>query len=604
MADIEWSFDLVDNASDAAKKIDASMAKLPKTLSEVDAKLKKINDTSKLEKIAKTTDPLKKLELALKAQRDRLAEQEKSVKSTGVTLDSFGLGFAAKMATVHGAIELAVSGTKALVGFLANGAVSLAKFAIASSDSKRAMLGTLDVFEGSKQQEVFGVLQKMGIAVGQSADDAVKGYADMRAAGFKAKEAQDVLAASFDVAAQKGGGEAGNAAAAKFQDLFVKFRALEKVGKKDILSLARDVGIAPEVLADALGKRIKTTSEGAKKLLDAGTANAIDVSNALLDVVENKFDKGGALGDKAKEFAEGSIPSQLQRIKDKFGNLFEDSKLQPIVNILKKVADAIDGPLGEKAQKLSEKFFSLFENLESKFDDLRTGFDGVFDIEKLSDTWNKISGISDALGLGARTGDDWQRIGKMIGGVVMAVGGFVALLIEVGDLVSKLIDKFIILNEKIYKGVGGFLKSGWDSAKGFVSGLSAGSEEANAAAAKMGESSLQGLNSTLEIQSPSRKFFKSGAYSAEGYAGGFATYDLGASVRDSMNEIASYRPSFDSASASSAAMPYASGGGAVVSVNVGDINVNGAASPVETAREVSRSLSSEVIEALQRFSYA
>lgn len=604
MADIEWSFDLVDNASDAAKKIDASMAKLPKTLSEVDAKLKKLNDNAKLEKIAKTTDPLKKLEIALKAQRDRLAEQEKSVKSTGVTLDSFGLGFAAKMATVHGAIELAVSGTKALAGFLARGAASLAKFAIASSDSKRAMLGTLDVFEGSKQQEVFGVLQKMGIAVGQSADDAVKGYADMRAAGFKAKEAQDILAASFDVAAQKGGGEAGNAAAAKFQDLFVKFRALEKVGKKDILSLARDVGIAPEVLADALGKRIKTTTDGARKLLDAGTANAIDVSNALLDVVQNKFDKGGMLGDKAKEFADGSIPAQLQRIKDKFGNLFEDTKLQPIANILKKIADAMDGPIGEKIQKLSDKFFGLFETLESKIGEVTDGFNGAFDIEQLSGWFEKISGISDALGLGARTGDDWKRIGKVIGFAVMALGGFAAIMIEIGDLVSKLIDKFVKLNEKIYNGVGKFLKSGWDSAKGFVQGLTEGSAEANAAAEKMGQASLDGLNTTLEIKSPSRKFFQSGAYSAEGYAGGFATYDLGASVRDSMNEIASYRPSFDSVSSSSSTMPYASSGATSISVSVGDIHVNGASSPVETAREVSRSVSSEVIEALQRFSYA
>lgn len=643
MADISWDFELVDKATPAIKEIDGAMGKLPQSLAEVDAALKKVDNAAKLQSIARTKDPLKQLELGLKLQKSRLTEaagaagtHEKAIakagdasKSAGVSLETFGLGFAAKLATVAGLTELAVAGVKKLGSFAYDGITGLVKLGIESSEAKTAMLGALDVFEGGKSEAVFGTLQDMGIAVGLSADKAVKGFTDLRAAGFKAKEAQDILAASFDVAAQKGGGEGGAAAADKFQDLFVKFRALEKVGKKDILSLARDVGIAPEALAEGYAKRIGKSADAARKLLDDGKAGALDVSNALLDIVQAKFDKGGKLGDKAKELASGSVTLQLQRVKDLWGNLFEDAKIKPFAKAVEKLAESLGGPLGDKVKALTDKFFALFNfdaididgplnkavdiasRLVDKSIEFGSGFRSAFDPQMVVGFHKSIDDFNKSLGVSSKS---WSDIGASVGKFVTYLGIALEITMRIGEVVQKLaphLAKFALTGGAANVAdaggwlggkIAGFFGKGEQTAKGFAAGIAAGTPDVAAASKGMVQGSADAIVEKAEIRSPSKMTFRFGGYMAEGISEGWQSRDP---MGDIGADVASFRPQLASASAAPAP-DFASGQGRQISITFGDINIGGVAggSPSDFAAAFTESAKEKMISFLTEASFA
>ncbi len=366
----------------------------------------------------------------------------------------------------------AMLGVYAAVGY---GAISLIKLGIEASESKRAMLGALDVFEGARSDKAFSVLQDFGIAAGVSADRTVQAFADLRAAGFESKNAQDILAASFDVSALKGGGEAGIAAAQKFQDLFVKFSAVGKVSSKDLTTLARDVGIAPEAIAEGLAKRTKISVDAAKKALEAGKADAVDVQNTLLDVVSNR--SGGALGSRAKALADGSVTGQLQRIKDLASNLLEDVNIAPFANALGKVTEFLRGDGGERIKRLAEGFFNLFASGQ-KFDlervmrgvvdimekavgvveDLSAGFGDTFKPELIEQILGPLNKFLDG---GTQGSSIWRTVGMVIGAVAAQTVLLLELTAKVAGIVGKMVGGIVSTVDKVR----GLFTSSKDSGK-------------------------------------------------------------------------------------------------------------------------------------------
>ena len=643
MADLEWLLDVGGNAKSVLADVDAVLAAMPKDLTKVEAGLKAFDRAIAAANIAKINDPLRQnaalLKLHAQALREDAAEADKGAaaqkrhedalrrdaqaaakaaeavklakakeaaahaKELGNAIENaFGLGQIAQIASVAGAIDMVAGATKGALSFLGHGAIELFKFGLEAQQGKRAMLGMLQVFEGAGTDNAFATMQEMGIAAGVSADKMVNAFAGLRQAGFNAKESQDILAASLDISAARGGGEQGKAAADKFQDLFVKFNALGKVGSKDLLALARDVGVDPtKQLPEALAARMKVPVEQAIKLLDAGKADAKTVENALLDIVQKDINKGGKLGDRAKDFAAGDVASQLQRIKDLGSNLFEDANFKPVAEIVKSIADNLKlaGDRGE-LKALAERFVGLLGGVEdldvrgalekvitgldavvSGAERVKAGFGEAFHPETFQQTKELLDMVDVVLGKTGEKSDSIHGIGVAFGMVANHIAMSVALL-----------EKLIELAARAASSIAGAVQSigqfGGDVGGGFAKGIEQGDGGAVwDAAVNMAKLPLKAVAGTLDIQSPSREMAKLGAYAGEGFSEGLEDESPSAALAAAVST-----PTISTTTNNS------SRGGVVVNLTFGDIIGGGEPGRV---REDARA---GVLEALEELGYS
>lgn len=618
MADLEWLLDVGGNAKSVLADVDQVLAAMPKDLTKVEAGLKAFDKAIAAANIAKMNDPLRQNAALLKlhaqglkedaaaadkaaasqrhhedAVRKEAAAQEKANEQLRLSkakdaakdanelgsaiANAFGVGQIASIAGVAGAIGLIGGAVKGAISSVAHGALELFKFGLEAQQGKRAMMGMLQVFEGAGTDNAFSVMQDMGIAAGQSADKMVQAFAGLRTAGFNAKESQDILAASMDISAAKGGGDVGKAAADKFQDLFVKFNALGKVGSKDLLALARDVGVDPtKQLPEALAARMKVPVSAAIKLLDEGKADAKTVENALLDIVQKDINKGGALGDFAKSFAAGDMPSQLQRLRDMASNLFEDANFKPAVGFVKNIADALEVAKnhGDPLKALAERFVGLIGGIDSfnvgsalegaieildvlitDAEKLKEGFASTFNPEAYTATIEALRQVDALMGSTGEKSDTAKLVGQVFGFLATQIAIAAAVLEAFLGHLSR-------LGGMAGAAMGQISELGGNVGGGFAKGIASGDGGAVwDAAVGMAKLPLKAVAGTLDIQSPSREMAKLGAYAGEGFAQGLEDESPSAAVAASVAT-----PSISTTNNTS------SRGGVVVNISFGDIN--------------------------------
>lgn len=649
MSDLEWLFTVDGNAKEALSQVDQVLAAMPKDLAKTEAGLKALERALNAQNIAKINDPLRQnLALAkeharvlreeaaaadkaaaserakaLATQRDadatkrateaahaKAAEEAKRQTDAvgGALANAFGVGNLLKITSVAGAIDLVASAAKGLVTGVAGGALELFKFGLEASQGKRAMLGMLQVFEGGRTDTAFSALQDMGIAAGQSADATVQAFAQLRSAGFKAKEAQDIIAASFDISAARGGGEQGKAAADKFQELFLKFRALGKVGSKDMLALARDVGVDPsKQLPEALAARMKVPVAAALKLLEAGKADAATVQNALLDIVQKNINKGGGLGTKAKELKAGDVLLQVQSLKDVVSNLFENVDVSPFAKALGNVSEAIKKVDGEGGRigKIVDRLFALgggigdldatsaiesavelFDAIVTDLEQIKAGFSATFDSKAFEQTTAALDKIDALMGNVGKSSDQASSLGKVFGFIATQVAISVAALA-----------KFIELEERVVGSIAGTVSKVAGVAQEVGTGFSQGIKTGDGgkvfdAAVTMATAPIRAVTSTLDIRSPSRKMEGLADMTWEGWERGNEKAAPGAGF-DARLDVASSSSGGGRAQA-------ASGGGRSLVVNFGDIIVQGASA----AADVRDAVYDGVLEALEALGQA
>ncbi len=602
MADLEWVFQVVDKATGPLRHIDEKMRAMPNDLEKVEDAFKKVDQAIKLQNLAKIKDPLKQTQALLAMQRDKLKELGGAAKTHAVPaseiLESFGLGFIAKGATLVGAIDLVVGGLKALGSMAVAGVAGLFKLGLEASESKRSMLGMLDVFEEGRTNKVFGTLQDMGIAAGISADNTVKAFAKLRGAGFGSKNSQDIIAASFDVAAARGGGEDGLKSAEKFTEIMTKLRATSKFEAGDLNELSK-LGISTDLLTNAMAKRLHKTSKDARKLIADGKADAVLIQNAMLDVVQSKVNAGGALGTKAKELAGGSVNAQLQALKDRFGNLFEDVNIQPFARALARVGELLGGDLGNKIKSLAESFFKLFDT--GGFLDLERilrgivdisgavyeGFNKAFSSEKLSSFFASLDAVDKKMGLATSSDklEGWKTFGTILGTVVGVMGVMVGLGV-------KMVEVFTTLASLPQEALNRVLDAGKGIADGFKAGIKSG--DPNGAVREMAQGGIAGIKQEYDMHSPSRVMKRLGSYAREGW-------DLGLEDGEP-NPIAAIgaNPSNQPLGLSAAV------GGKQIAMQMGDIIIHSSAGGDASAmaREVRAAVQDEWLQMLERVSEA
>ncbi len=654
MSDLSWVFEVVDKSSGPLKNIDDKLKVLPNDLNQVETALKKVDEAAKLQALSRMP-ALKQASVLLKDHAAKLREsklaEEKTAAAKKVSqqkmLENAKAKYEQNRKAQQAAIQREMAQVKAfkekiaaakvveqqkseqLIGELVNvagmgasfavglgtaflgAAMALTKFGIAASQAKTAGVGMLQPFEGARSEKAFDVLQRMGIAAGQSADETARAFQKLRSAGFASKSAQDVLAASFDIAGLLGGGEQGKQGGDKFREMFAKLALKGKAEGEDFKVLS-EIGVGLDPLAEALGRRLKVDAKTAKALMQSGAANGVDLQNSILDVVQKKINGGGALGTKALSSASKSVDAQMQSLGDNAKRIFQDVNVQPFVDALAQVNKALAGDTGARIKVLANNFFQLFEaggklnlvralevtvdiveQLWTKAETFGAAFEKAFDTPFLADFNAVLNDVDAKLGIApSRGADGFAALGKVIGTVATGFVVFLRVLETIDRVIAKIGDGVKGLATGAFSKVVDIASKGSAAVEGLAQGLLSGKTDITAAAAKLGNLIPQTVAGELEIRSPSRVMDRLGENAGNSLMGGFEGTQPSISVDDVVSA-----PSITLGDIG------ASGRGSV-SVQIGDIVVPAGGDAGRIARELAGRVREEMLKVFEEMGYA
>jgi hypothetical protein len=425
---------LVDQISGPAQKANHSLHAQQQALHDLEKQLKAVEHTERLHAVHKEKDPYKKQLLSLRMHRDMLKEHVTQTRSA--TPQTMGLGKA--LAFFGGASGLASSAFSLLSDVVSSGigfvfsltermvglGLAIGKTVVHSNDFARAMISSFEVIHGDRATatDMVARIETMATAVGFADDKLVEMGLSLQAAGFKARETQDILAAGLDVSAFFGGAEKGAQRAQALFDLMSRLRRGEdKIqGGHRLAEQLAGAGVRADAFRTELAK-IKGISEAAAaQLIDQGRVAGVDANTAILQAIGQTIDKGQGLGTRAMKGLEEGWGAQVQRLRNQVGDLFKGIPIQPLVNALARVSAMLDSADGQRLAKgiraTVEKIISLIDQV-SKSGVLEKVFSGVADvIENLPKALDKAiplikafaSGFSNGIGKLHRS-REWTR---------------------------------------------------------------------------------------------------------------------------------------------------------------------------------------------------
>ena len=536
---VEFVIALTDQLSGPAALMGKSLLTTANAADIVD---KQIQTTSKALTRAFAAGDTAKVE-SLSAKMNTLGESFESLggqSAKGADNLAASLG---ELLTPAAAAEAALAAVAVVAGLLFGGA----KMALEAAEFKKSTLASFSALTGSAAAgaQTLDTIRALEGSVPESEATLVDRAKGLLAQGIDPKKLQATLLSMSNVAAA-----IGDQGAQKIQSVMEKSLTSGKfqLSAKQLVG----TGVTEDDLAKALGMS-KTQMLGAIK---AGTITAEKGIDALNAAVNAKL--GGVAADKAGDFG-----SQMTKLHDNIGQLFEDVNIQPFLQGLKGLLsifskDSVEG--GKMKIILTALFDKVFKIgaailpklhlglLQLGIAALRIYIAAKPLIDQLSKLW-------DSMGDGNATGDALMFV--LDSATAMIIGMVKATELVVGG-VNQFIDSM--------RGLGAVFGSTIDLGKNFITGLLDGLDfTAIIAKVKNGaQAVIDTVKSTLGIHSPSTVMMELGAHTATGMAQGI---DAGAqSVQAAAGGLATGAATGAAAGPASAmrgsgASPDASGGG-------------------------------------------
>lgn len=614
---MEWPFELLDKMSDPLRSIASSLDKLDAKLKGADQGLKKFDNTSK------------QSGGATGEASDGAMAMMGSLSQVG----TFALEAGEKLA------ELAGKVVSLGAAFLETG-LHQATFKKESLLALESMLGT-----PAAAQAAYKSLEHMAEGTKMTREQMVGLFTDLAAfQNLSQKNIEDILAASLDVGAQQGQGAQ--------QQLLDTIKHAQATGKFDERALhgLRGVGAAsPEKVIAYLAKQRHVSEAQIKRMLQAGQISAAEGTKALLDLVQQNVDKGGALGSMSKNVSGGDFFAQLKTMKDRLFELFENVDTGPLVDALKAIGGVLD-PNSASAKRLSEiinKVFAGIGGLLSKLANPGAAskvFDGL--VSALDFAWRaaskfatvfastlqpaiaRVAPVFEKMFASAKSGDG-EGLMKVVAGLAGAFAGLVTAGIQVMTWIAQISYGIGDLGSSV---VGG-LSRAYGALSGFVDGMLSPFRSVASAIVSVGSSIVDGLwsgitgawggmlqkfhalvellpasvRSVLGIHSPSTVMRGLAEHTVEGFEGPLDKFEppnLGAMI---VQQTKSEAPSYGAMLGSYASPVMADrGGGGGRSISIGDINVEVHTSKEDAkgiGDEVARTVRSEVIDLIDGLAF-
>lgn len=618
--DLEFGFELVDEASSPAGKIHASLERIERDLKELD-----------------------------RASGKHMGGFGGNMSAAGVGTVALGNVVAdvgLKVASTLGKMALAAG------EFAARSALELGKASVAAvAFREKSELALSMLRHGESGALQFERIKDIALELGTPLEDTVKGFQKLAAMQFSQGQAETFFKRMQDLRAVGAGADE----TARALLAVTQIKATGKLQGDELLQLA-DAGVSVELVMQELAKATGKSVEEVAKLKEAGKISA-DLALDAIDKAIGKKTGAAVAGDAGKKFADSTITGMSDRLSNIGGILLDDIgkelkpallELRPLLTdafaavrsddfkaFLRTVGNAV-GLVVKGLLELKPVAAEIFGGLtgdasQSAIMGVATGVRALLDAGK--EAWpifreffigfeEGFSAAFDVLtdvgkGLAEAFGDDKEQtmkdlvdtarlLGQAFGAflvvelaVAAALGALIARGVELvawfGSLVSLVSDPRAF-GEKARELSQNFVD-------GLVNGLNAGIERVREAVGNLGGNALSALAGILRLGSPSKETDWQGQMAGAGLVGGVRSMIPDAQA--AMAELGAVRAPPPVEDPIRIPAPRASGsafGGGSANMNVNVNNtVNGAGDPKATGREVGNKTKGGVIDELERF---
>ncbi len=462
-----------------------------------------------------------------------------------------------------------------LVGITAGLIKSGVEFAIASNESKQAMLGLFDAMGGGlvtgaqTEEMIDGVKAKFGVA-----KDTLIGYTnELHKLGVTdlSKVEEGIIAMASAAALVKGGDQALLSFRKKI-DLAVESGGKLKIATKQIAALG-ETGANVGDVAKVMGVSVeKLTTD-----LAAGSVDAKKFGDALQTAIVTK-------GKGPLERMAASSANLKKLLSEAWGDLFEDIDVGPFMLEVKKLFD-IFGQGTKSGEALKTGIGGFFKQvfavltkvvpLAKHFllDMVIYGLKAYIAIKPIVAEIKKFAAsVEGAAMISTVLSGLWtvlQAVGIVLVVVVAAVGALWAAMIVVSVAVWSAVGAFLGFVSEAGGALTGWIASAataaYDFVAGLVNGIGNGAAAVIGAVSSLADSATGAFKSALGINSPSKVMFGMGENTAEGAAQG---------IESGTSDVHGASTGMANAAVKGASSPSASTSGGDASKGAASITVN------------------------------
>jgi hypothetical protein len=604
---------------------------------EVDFTLRLVNEMSR---------PADEATKSVKGTKGAVSElekaQEKAKETSKAHSEAMGRVGEASSKAGAGLLSFAMTAGAAVAATAVAMVVAAEKWAIEASEFQTKALMAFEAIDGTaaNSRETLDSLRGMANKTGLGTDKIAEYYKELRLAGVAIEDVQDIMSAGLDVSAVLGD-QAG-------KGLVEAIKGIREKGKFGTESLGQlkgagigDMDAMVKVLAGMQGSNtFGKTKAQIDQMLKAGQVDAATGTAAILKLVKEKVDGGGALGSAAEQ-AGNTVGGQLAALKNQLNSVFADSAVTgPFTEALKTINHLLDPTtesgkkiratlgrafteIGELLSKISpeqiEKVLTATIGLAEEVMDLVGIFSGAFKsaIEPALKPLLKMfdgseSGTQSLKALGAVLGFVTEGLGRMAGAVAGTFASGITFILGIPGKLVGLYNGFKDLFDRIPNSwdalqtwweeidlseVGGQIVDGlWDGIKAGWKGLLEKVEgllDLLPTAAKK----------VLGIASPSKVFAEIGMYTAQGFTKGVDSEgdSVEESVEDLMKPPAVPTVSFGGPTSGSGSMAGGRGGMTIENLQV-NLTVSGSDVSESNARNFAREFAREFQRTIEGYS--
>ncbi len=584
-------------ATGAAAKLDQINAKgaasfqiaQQKQIGAVVLSSKKASDAREL---AQLKSKLKREELEVKSSLKVQAKAKSTAGPSALKGAGASSGGAPGLGSVGGVAssETSMAGAAEAAGALASGLLIVATafaaattagalFAISQVSAKQSLQISLGALLGNQQagEELQQKLEDLGKTLpvtGDRVNDLGVALVNAGVSGDRLTSTIKALAAVEATVGAEG--------AEKIKTLIEKWNAVGHVDPLNARALA-GTGVTIDAFQKQLASSLGKTPKQIAALLKNGKISASQGIDAINAVIQER------LGNVAAKKL-GSLPVQLSKLKDLFGNLFDDVDIGAFSSAFQHLVSLLDSSTatGKVLKTLMNAFFGEVFSLASKaLPYVEYGFKAIL-----------IAGLKTYIALKAFSQTPlFDKIVtglKIVGGVILAVaavaavggallmapflllatiavgavGLFVTALGYIPSILGAVWGAAQVIWGRVTEFAASFFSIGANIVQGIIDGVTAGAGALVDAVTNLGTTAYNTLKNTLGIHSPSKVFMDLGGHTAAGFALGV---DKGAA-----NDVAPAVGAMVSPSAGAAQAGGSKGGGNTISISFTIVTSSGA----------------------------
>jgi hypothetical protein len=369
---ISWQAKLDNEISGPAKEIERALAGVSGNVHELDKELKKLDQAQKLRSMAQTKDPLERQIALLRLAREQVVQNTHAWKDYQEKFSKGAEGSALESLKNIAWFEIGKEGAESFLHVLEKVVDKLGELgekAFEASTQRASLTQGLDFFVGrGRGAGTLEALQGVDQRYGLNRNDSARQQQRFAAMGLTPEQRTRLALSTTQISLLRGG------AAEDFQtteggmDQLARFARMGYLPRRAMMGMASSLGVDPNAVYAQLGAQRGISGDAAMKLANSrGGANGFktdEILGAFSSVMNQMVAKSGQTID---ELADKSVYALRGRINSGLEKLVEDMNRGPILDLMRRTAEALDPEKSDVASKLHDQVTGLTDELAKMF---------------------------------------------------------------------------------------------------------------------------------------------------------------------------------------------------------------------------------------------